>query len=153
MTLLDNMQAPTVLGRLAHLLQHLYLHHWHVITFYITPTLIHLILHPRYYILYYTHVITSYITPALSRVSHIETWGLGLSGRGMGRVSRLPPKSVPLLVRTALGVAGLPAIIDPLFIFLLFLSCPPTHLVSFPSLHVVYLTLCSPHVFVRNCLL
>ena len=33
------------------------------------------------------------------------------------------------------------------------LSCFPTHLVFIPSLHVVYLTLCSSHVCVRNCLL
>jgi hypothetical protein len=52
--------------------------------------------------------------------------------------------------RSAVGVAGLLAITDSLFIcFVLF----PTHLVSIPSLHVVYLTLCSPHVLVRNCLL
>jgi hypothetical protein len=60
-------------------------------------------------------------------------------------VSRLPPKSVPLLVWVAFDVTGLLAIANPLFIFhfIFHLSCFPAHLVYIPSLFDVYL----------NCLL
>ena len=69
------------------------------------------------------------------------------------QLSRLPQKSGPLHVRTALGIAGLPAIIDPLLIFHLFCLVFPHTWFQFPQLLVVYLTICSPHVFVWDCLL
>ena len=40
--------------------------------------------------------------------------------RIQGTLSRLPPKSVPLLARVAFGVTSLLAIANPLFIFHLF---------------------------------
>ena len=66
-----------------------------------------------------------------------------MAGTETRPVSRLPPKSVPLLVRSAVDVIGFLAIADPLFIFHLFCPCL-THLVSIPQLLVHYLTLCSP---------
>ena len=65
---------------------------------------------------------------------------------GLVSLSRLPPKSVPLLVRVAVGVTGLLAIVDPLFIFHLFCLVFLQTWFSFSSLIVVYLTLCSSHV-------
>ena len=58
-------------------------------------------------------------------------------------LSRLPLKSVPLLVWAAVDVTGLLAIADPLFIFHLFCLCL-SHLVLIPQLLVHYLTLCFP---------
>ena len=64
-------------------------------------------------------------------------------------LSRLPPKSFPLLVHAAVGVTSLLAIIDPLLIFHLFCLVFLHTWFSFPSLIVVYLSLCSPHVCVE----
>ena len=69
-------------------------------------------------------------------------------------VSRLLPKSVPLLVRAAFGSRRHRSSSHrrSTFHFPFVLSCLPPHLVSIPSLHVVYLTLCSPHVLVPELL-
>ena len=63
-------------------------------------------------------------------------------------LSRLPPRSVPLLVRTAFGGRRHRPSSHrrSTFIFHLFCLCF-TQLVSFPQLHVQYLTLFFPFVF------
>ena len=68
-------------------------------------------------------------------------------------LSRLPPKSVPLLVRAAVDVTGLHAIATPPLIFHLF--CLVFLYTGFTSPHnyYVYLALCSLYVCVRYCLL
>ena len=53
----------------------------------------------------------------------------------------------------ALGVTGLLAIIDPVFNSHMFCLVFPHTWFQFPQSFVVYLTLCSPHVFVWDCLL
>jgi hypothetical protein len=70
-------------------------------------------------------------------------------------LSRLPPKSVPLLVRAAFGGRRHQSSSHrrSTFHFPFVLSCFPTHLVYIPSLLVTYLTLCSTHVCVWNYLL
>jgi hypothetical protein len=55
--------------------------------------------------------------------------------------------------RSVVCVACLLAIIDPLFIFHVFCLVFPHTWFQFPQSFVVYLTLCSPHVFVLDCLL
>uniref|UniRef100_A0AAZ3RUG2 Chromo domain-containing protein n=1 Tax=Oncorhynchus tshawytscha TaxID=74940 RepID=A0AAZ3RUG2_ONCTS len=60
----------------------------------------------------------------------------GAACRGGGVLSRLLPKSLPLLVRAVLGVTGLLAIIDPFFIFHWFCLVFP-HLFSIPFIYLL----------------
>ena len=70
-------------------------------------------------------------------------------------VSRLLPKSMPLLVRAVFGGRRHRSSSHrrSIFHFPFVLSCFPTHLVFISQLLVMYLTLCFPHVFVCVCLL
>ena len=73
---------------------------------------------------------------------------------GRGALSRLPPKSVPFLVRAAFGGRRHRSSSHrrSTFHFPFVLSWFSAHLVHIPSSDYMYITLCSRHVCVWNCL-